>query len=405
MFVINYLFLIFSILVLIPIFVFSFECLLSVILIRKRSIQVTSNERPSVAVLVPAHDEQEIIEQTLKTVLPTLGTHDRLIVIADNCSDETAAVARSINCPNNTVTVLERDEPDCRGKSYALEFGIQFLKKSPPDVVVVLDADCSVDEQLVPRITEIAAAYQRPVQGRNLSTAESTDNSSAGSVHAVSELGFRFKNLVRPFGSTRLGLPYHLMGTGMAIPWNVLQKASFAGGHLAEDMQFGVDLALKGYPALFCPEVGVTSRLPETEAAFLSQRTRWEQGHLRTSLTQVPRLFIAGLLKARLSLLFLAVDLTVPPLSLLILIWLITTFSMVIAGVFGASWLPALLLLFGGSLMLFSIAVGWFAFCRHVVSWNTLLSIPRYILRKVPIYMSYFIGKKQKEWVRTERNT
>ena len=393
--IVNLILIIIAAIILVPVLVFSFECLLSVLLVRRKR-PVSNNAQPHVAVLIPAHNEQFVIEETLRTLLPTLQPDDRVVVIADNCTDETAMVAQTFG-----VEVVERQSDDCRGKAYALECGVQYLTADPPDVVIVLDADCKVDANLVSRISEESHARVRPVQGRNLSTAET----SSHAVHSVSELGFCFKNLVRPLGAARIGLPCHLMGTGMAIPWKILRGTSFTSDHLAEDMQFGIELAIKGFPTTFCPDVGITSQLPKDEQAFLNQRTRWEQGHLRTSLTQTPRLLFAGLFKLRPSLLFLAFDLTVPPLSLLILIGLATSSVTILAGFLGASWVPAMMLIGGGLLMLSATIAGWFTFCRESVPLKSLLAIPGYIIRKVPIYVSYFTGKKQREWIRTQRDS
>ncbi|GAB4140318.1 MAG: glycosyltransferase family 2 protein [Planctomycetaceae bacterium] len=395
MFVLNTILIFTAALILVPVLVFSLECLLSVMLVHWSRSTKPENHQPQVAVLIPAHNEQAVIEQTLQALLPTLSADDRVVVIADNCTDNTALLARALG-----AEVVERYDDENRGKAFALQAGIQFLSASPPDVVVVLDADCKVENNLVSRISTLAFQTSRPVQGRNLSVAESNTES----LHAVSELGFRFKNLVRPLGSARLGFPCHLMGTGMAIPWQLLQKTSLAADHLAEDMQFGIDLAIEGHPTLFCPEVGITSQLPQDKRAFLNQRTRWEQGHLRTSITQTPRLLVHGLLRCRPSLLFLGLDLTVPPLSLLILGWTFALGFMTLTALLGASWVPVVMLLAGGTVMVCATLAGWFTFCRKAVPFKSLMAIPGYIFRKLPIYVSYFTGRKQTEWIRTQRD-
>eukprot|EP00913_Durusdinium_trenchii_P028315 g26543.t1 len=184
--VLNFILIFCAALILLPIMVFCGECLLSILLRRdKPSIEVDT--RPRVAVLIPAHDEAAVIGDTLATLIPTLRSGDRVLVVADNCTDDTAAVARTIG-----ADVVERRDSSQRGKAYALEFGIQALAANPPDVVVVLDADCTVDADLVLRISNLAYSRHRPVQCRNLSVADD----GAEGTHAISELGFHFKNLV-----------------------------------------------------------------------------------------------------------------------------------------------------------------------------------------------------------------
>src|SRR3954468_13749647 len=84
-------------------------------LLPRRRAAAADGPRPRCAVLVPAHDEEAGIARTLGDLLPQLGPGDRLVVVADNCADGTAAVARGAG-----AEVLERTDPDHRGKGYAL---------------------------------------------------------------------------------------------------------------------------------------------------------------------------------------------------------------------------------------------------------------------------------------------
>jgi len=389
---------------LIPMTVFCAECLLSVVLRRRSELPHLDDDSPRTVVLIPAHNEESVIGATLTRLLPTLRPLNPtgrspwalVLVVADNCTDATAEIARRCG-----AEVLEREDSHRRGKPFALQFGLAHLQQNPPEVVVFLDADCEVGEETVKRLSHRAVRRNRPVQGLNLCYAERT----AETVQAISELGFRFKNLVRPLGAARLGLPCHLMGTGMAIPWEALRDVSFTEDHLAEDMQLGTELARRGFPAEFCPEAAVTSPLPSGRTAFVTQRTRWEQGHLRTILTQIPPLLTTGLLRGRISLLFLALDLTVPPLALLVTAWLAVFSVSLVAAVFGAVWWPAILLAAAGGLMTLAVFAGWFKFCRERTPLRSLLSVPVYVLRKLPIYFRFISGRRQKQWIRTERPT
>ena len=98
------------------------------------------SEHPKLAVLVPAHNEGSCIRATLETVIPQLQVADRVVVVADNCSDDTATIARAAG-----ATVIERQDPERMGKGYALDFGLQFIETDPPDVLVLVDADCRVE--------------------------------------------------------------------------------------------------------------------------------------------------------------------------------------------------------------------------------------------------------------------
>ena len=205
-----------SLFLFIPIVVLWVECVLAVLPAR-RSPRELPVERPTIAVLVPAHDEAAGISSTLKTLLPQLTERDRLVVVADNCSDETASIARTCG-----ATVIERHDSERRGKGYALDFGLNFLASAPPDVVVVVDADCLVAGGAIEKISRLAVVRLGPVQAKYLLTQPATPNPAS----AVSLLAFTVKNLVRPAGLSQLGLPCLLTGTGMAFPWSVLKQVS-----------------------------------------------------------------------------------------------------------------------------------------------------------------------------------
>ena len=380
---------------LVPLSVFIVECSVA-LWPRWRTRFLPAGQRPRTAVLIPAHNEETVIGGTLATLLPNLGVDDYALVVADNCTDHTAEVARACG-----AKVVERQDTTQRGKGFALNTGVRWLEQqsTPPDAVVVLDADCRVDPHTVELLSRVATTHKSPAQCLNLCEA----GAGAAGIHAISNLGFRFKNLVRPTGLARLGLPCLLTGTGMALPWNLIREAPLASGELAEDMHLGIDLAIRGATAIYCPEVRVLSALPRQDQAFVSQRTRWEQGHLRTLLRLAPRLFWEGLKQRRVGLVCQGLDLMIPPFSLLIMSWMA---GIVLAGtgwLLGASPLPFQALGLAGLLTGAVILAGWCRYCRDAVPAVALLSIPFYMLKKVPIYASFIFRRGEKRWVRTPR--
>ena len=379
---------------LVPISVLFVECF-AALFPSHRSQWHATTLRPKIDVLVPAHNEATGISATLKSLLPQLTPQDRLVVIADNCDDETAAVARAIG-----ATVIERQELERRGKGYALDYGLQFIAQNPPEVVVVVDADCVVHPGTIDRISRLAAAAERPVQATYILT----QSANTGLKDAVSSLAFMVKNLVRPRGLGQLGLPCLLTGTGMAFPWSVISEASLASGNIVEDMQLGLDLAMAGHAPVFCLDAKVTGLLPQQKQAVKSQRTRWEHGHLQTLLTQVPRLLIASWSQQRFDLLAIALDLCVPPLSLLVIIWAVAMGGTLVAGVtIGFPVWATVLLAIEGQLILSSILGAWAKFGRTTLPVLTLLAVPFYLLWKIPLYFA-FLFQPQTKWIRTERD-
>ncbi|MBV8884980.1 MAG: glycosyltransferase family 2 protein [Chroococcidiopsidaceae cyanobacterium CP_BM_RX_35] len=381
-----------ALLLLVPISILWIECTAALFPPRQR-LQLEL-PRPKVNILIPAHNEAPILKATLEKLLPQLKDQDRLLVIADNCDDETASIARAVG-----VEVIERQEPERRGKGYALDYGLKFLAQAPPSVVLLIDADSIVHPGTVDQLACLALTTGRPVQATYLLTPSAHPEPK----EAVSALAFLVKNLVRPQGLNRLGLPCLLTGTGMAFPWSAIEAVSFASGNIVEDMQLGLDLAIAGFAPLLCIEARVTGVLPQQQHAAKSQRTRWEHGHLQTLLAQVPRLIKAALQQKRFALFALALDLFVPPLSLLFMMWLAAMAVALLAGILGVGWLPAALLGVEGTLILLSIFGAWAKFGRAKLPLSALLGIPMYVLWKVPLYLAFLV-RRQSKWVRTERD-
>jgi hypothetical protein len=168
-------------------------------------------------------------------------------------------------------------------------------------------------------------------------------------------------------------------------------------------MQLAIDLALAGHAPVFCSQAKVIGRLPQQKQAAEGQRVRWEHGHLQTLLTQVPQLLKESIRQRRFDLFAIALDLSIPPISLLVLIWTAIMASALLAGALGASWLPATFLVIEGLLLFISIVGAWAKFGRADLPVMALLAVPAYILWKVPLYLAFLV-RPQTKWIRTERD-
>lgn len=353
-------------------------------------------ERPPVAVLVPAHNESAHVLPTIACLQAQLRPGDRLVVIADNCSDDTAARARAAG-----ADVIERCDPQRRGKGYALAFGVDHLRLDPPEVVLVVDADCVLSADAVSVIAQDCWRSARPVQMLDLMSA----GAGAGLKLRVLEFAMLMKNLVRPLGSFRLGQACHLMGTGMAFPWPLIAGAELATGHVAEDMKLGVELTKAGHAPRFLVDAQVSSAFVQDTGVAKVQKSRWEHGHLATLAEELPGLLRAALCMRDPALMVLAMDLMIPPVAFYFLLLgallAVTVLAAWIWPVFGAM---AVLTTLGAACFALAIGLAWFFFGRHLLSVGELLSTPLYALWKLPVYVAFFL-KKRSSWVRTRRDT
>jgi len=388
-------------LVAVPLFLLTALLLVQVFLargargVREAFGQADAGPRPRVTMLVPAHDEALGIGAALATMRAQLGPGDRLLVVADNCSDETAAAARRAG-----AEVVERHDAARRGKGYALDFGIRHLETSPPEVVVVIDADCELHPGSLDLLARECIAHACPVQALDLMHAPP----GAGLKTRIAAFAWAVKNHVRPLGFHRLGLPCQLMGTGMAFPWPLIRNAPLATGHIVEDMRLGLDLAAAGAAPRFCPEAQVSSRFPSDEAGTVDQRARWERGHLGVITHEAPRALWRALRFRRPNLMAMVFDLCIPPLTLLVLVLIaqacVDLALLVVPGVTrGPLWLALLSL----AMLTLAVVLAWEGFGRHIVTLGELLGAPSYILAKLPMYARFF-GRGKAGWVRAKRD-
>jgi cellulose synthase/poly-beta-1,6-N-acetylglucosamine synthase-like glycosyltransferase len=378
-----------ALLLLLPVLVLSIEIFLAEA--TGGSPAAAPGPRPRMAVLVPAHDEALGIAATLRAIRPQLAGGDRLLVVADNCSDETAAIARA-----EGAEALERHDEGHRGKGYALDAGIRALSGDPPEIVLVIDADCEVADGAIDRLARQSACAARPMQALYRMQAP-----RASTLHSrVAAFAWEVRNRIRPSGLHRLGLPCQLMGTGMAFPWSTISAVPLATGHLVEDLWLGIELARRGCAPVFCREALVLSRFPESVGGRRDQRTRWEHGHLNLWLG-VPRLVWDALRHGNAGLLALALDLSVPPLALLALLLLAVLAGSALLALSGRT-LPLQVSAVTCLLFVLAVMTGWVRFGRALLTGRDIALSGVYAIAKIPIYLRFLVAR-QLTWVRSRR--
>ena len=346
------------------------------------------------AVLVPARNEREGITATLRSIKAQLRPDDVVLVVADNCTDDTAEVARV-----GGAAVVERHDTINVGKGYALDFGVRHLENIKPDVVIIIDADCLLSPGTLDDLASASLATGRPAQALYLMTAPLGSKIN----QQVAEFAWRVKNWIRPRGLYSLGLPCQLMGTGMAFPWKTIQEAYLANTSIVEDLKLGLDLARTGHAPLFCPSAQVTSEFASSTSGQDTQRRRWEQGHIATILQQAPALLGTAISNFNLNLLVLTLDLMVPPLSLLVMLLLLSLFGTACAAWFGLGF-TAFAICATSCICFFStLAVAWRTYGRAVLPGKSIALIPLYVLRKVGLYRQALLGKAGTRWIGTDR--
>ncbi len=359
-----------------------------------RSWNGASRPTGSYVVLVPAHNEVGTIEPTLAALSEQVDSHGRILVIADNCTDQTAIVSEAAG-----AEVISRCDQSRRGKGYALDFGLRHLRGNPPDVIVIMDADCIPAPGTIKLLVTESRRLHLPVQARYELEPPAAD---AGTLARVGSFAWRVKNIVRPTGLANLNLPCLLMGTGMSIPWSSISEGQLDTGHLVEDMVLGLELAAAGHAPKFLPEALVVSRLPSDVEGQATQRTRWESGHLSVIATLLPRLLVKSFTRLDFRLLALVLHTAVPPLAFLALLLGGATTISGLAALLGAPHLALYATLTANLLLFAAVVIAWHKVGRDLFSLREVLMLPAYIITKLPLY-AHAMSRKKIPWIRSRR--
>lgn len=358
-------------------------------LIPKRSTATDSrNDVWRVAVVVPAHNEAENIASCVQSLLNTelYDMQMSVYVVADNCEDETARIAKEAG-----AYVLVRSNLLQRGKGYALHFAFTSLEPLGYDCVLVVDADTIVAKNFIVAAAGALRDGADAVQTRYL--VRNVDQSTRTRLMGLALCAF---NVLRPLGRERLGLSVGILGNGFGLRRQTLRLVPYLASSVVEDLEYHLSLVQAGFRVKFVNETAVLGEIPVRGEGVNTQRSRWEGGRLRMMYLTAPKL-LRGVLSGPLTFLEPLLDLLLLPLAFhvaLLAVALITPLFVVryigIAGIcIVALHLAAAIVVGGGS---------W----RDV---GTLASAPFYVLWKLMLIPSLLrSARSNHSWVRTRRN-
>lgn len=352
--------------------------------------------KPTVLVLIPAHNEALTIERCLDSLRPQLGRRDRLVVVADRCTDNTAELARA-----SGAEVILRDGGGKVGKGAALNFGLARVGKIEADVTVVIDADCVAEEGVLDRLACLACSADRPVQGAYTIRSDPDRRSSRTD---VGELAVFIKNVLRPAGLSRAAMPCLLTGSGMAWPAQHLGVAGFSEASLVEDMEIGIESALEGRPPVFCESARIWSTFPVEATPLAEQRKRWEYGHWSAIKRCAPRLVADLIRKPRLSNLALLLELIVPAFSTVLATWVAAVLTSVLFASPGLKESLVSCLVIAAALYTLGLLVSLRRYRKLDLVRHAVWAIPAHAVRQLWTSWRLMAGGADREWIKTKRS-
>ena len=382
--------------------------LLTLLAAAKETVSPVGSVARRVCVVVPAHNEEPVVAATLRSLTAQNYPADlvRVVVIADNCTDATASIARE-----SGAIVWERTNTSERGKGYALAWAFDRLEteSDPSDFYVIVDADTEAAPDFLARIVARAASIgdRAAVQGRYRVL-----NSADGWRAALMAAAFDLVNHVKPMGRERLGLSAGLKGNGMIFGRETLRVAKWRGDSITEDLDFGLDLLeFHGIRVAYAPDAVVRAQMPSGEVESRSQRDRWEQGRQEIVTRRAAKLFWRGVTTGDFRKVDAALDMVIPPLTELFA--LLAAWSLVCALDVSLGWASAW--------WFAPVVLAWLGFFVYVFgglkkagaspeAWGAITQAPAYMVWKLVRYAvttakGVLYGKRNggDEWVRTTR--
>lgn len=262
-------------------------------------------------VVVPAHDEERGIAATVASLraMDWPAEQVRIVVVADNCADATAARAAAAG-----AEVLVRVDASRRGKGHALAFAFErVLSDAWADAVVVVDADTSVSREL---LRAFDARFEAGTEA--LQAEYGVRNPGASWRTRLLVVALATFHGARSNARERLGLSVGLRGNGMAFARSVLERVPYTAYSLVEDVEYGLRLGEAGIRVGHVPEARVLGDMAASSSAAETQRDRWERGRRALARGEARRLLRLALARRDPMLADLAADLLVPPLASLV---------------------------------------------------------------------------------------
>lgn len=380
---------------------------------------------PRFALLIPAHNEELLLGEALSALnrLDYPADAYRLVVIADNCTDRTAAIARE-----HGAIALERFDTVDIGKGYALEWALHKLLCAKParssasenaavgagsssdplaeiadfDAVVILDADTLVAPNMLRAFAAGMAGGQKVMQARY-------EVLNAGDTWRTRLMtcALALAHIVKPLGRERLGLSDGLKGNGMCFAREVVETVPWSGESITEDIEYTLRLCRAGYRVAFLPETAVWAQMPTSGAQSVSQRKRWEGGRYRLLFTVAPQLLREGWAKRSRILRDRAAELIIPPFAEMFAVPLLL---LLVCGAAALglhwSWAAGLMWAWAGVLLLqagYLFGGMWVAKVPASIALSALCA-PGYIVWKFGVYAIMIASRSAGGWKRTERH-
>ncbi|WP_132549811.1 glycosyltransferase family 2 protein [Pectinatus cerevisiiphilus] len=354
----------------------------------------------SFAVIVAAHNEKAVISQLIDNLRQLDYPKDLydIFVIADNCSDNTAQIAK-----DHGAIVHERTDKEKRGKGFAMEwmFARLFKMQRQYDAVAIFDADNLVDKRFLLEMNNRLCKGDKLVQGY-LDAKNPYDTWVSGTF----AIAFWVIDHIWHLAKTNIGLSSVLGGTGMCITTGVLHKYGWGATCLTEDMEFTMKALTEGIKTTWAHDAIVYDEKPLTFMQSWRQRKRWAQGQFDVAHRFIPKMIKAGIKRHDIRILDGCMHLIQPHILMMSTFFVIMSYIQMGLGV----TIFTNIYQFLPSSLLTVITLGQYILPVIILlkihvklkAWFYLILYPVFIYSWIPIVFLGFIHRNDHEWSHTQ---
>ena len=351
------------------------------------------------AIIIAAHNEEQVIRHLVENIQVLKYPRELydIFVVADNCKDDTAKIARAAG-----AIVYERFNLEERGKGYAMEwmFSKLFKLQRNYDGVVVFDADNLVHENFLLEMNNRLCKGEKVIQG--YLDAKNPDDTWISGTFAIS---FWVVNHIWHLAKYNIGLSSVLGGTGMCISTEVLRKFGWGATCLTEDMEFTMKVLLQGIPTTWAHDAIVYDEKPLTFEQSWRQRKRWAQGHFDIAGRYIPSMIIEGIRQRDVRILDGVLHLLQPYFLIVSTMFVLASYVYTIVP-FYTNIINVILPVE----VITAIGIGQYLFPLVILtkigaskkSWWYLVFYPLFVYSWIPITILGFVHRNEREWSHTE---
>ena len=217
-------------------------------------------------VVVPAHNEELVLEATLVALTNDMRERDRLLVVDDRSTDRTAEIADSYG-----ANVLRRPHDATPGRAAARQAALDHAAGMAWDAIVMIDADSIIEEGFFDAAERMMAAGAVAIQARS--------EAAIGRrlVDQAALASFAVQGVLIPRGRDRLGLLVRLRGTGMILHRSLIEQFRFRAP-ASEDLVYSLDLCHAGVPIRHLESARLRSQNAGSWQTAATQKLRNEAG-------------------------------------------------------------------------------------------------------------------------------